>query len=76
LKPDNPDAHMNLGGIYKDLGQLDQALDRAARDLCINFLDLYKHRDHLGLLLLLSCKGELLLPSFLSFYKLHPSLRI
>ena len=26
LKPDNPDAHMNLGSIYKDLGNLDKAL--------------------------------------------------
>ena len=25
FKPDNPDALMNLGGIYKDLGNLDQA---------------------------------------------------
>ena len=26
LKPDNPDALINLGGIYKELGNLDQAL--------------------------------------------------
>ena len=26
LKPDDPTVHMNLGGIYKELGQLDKAL--------------------------------------------------
>ena len=26
INPHNPTAHMNLGGIYKDLGNLDQAL--------------------------------------------------
>ena len=33
LKPDNPDAHMNLGGIYKDLGNLDQALTSTLKSL-------------------------------------------
>ena len=33
LKPDNPTAHMNLGGIYKDLGNLDQALSSTLKSL-------------------------------------------
>ena len=32
LKPDNP-ALMNLGSIYKDLGDLDQALDSTLKSL-------------------------------------------
>ena len=32
---DNPTAHMKLGGIYKDLGQLDQALASTLKSLQI-----------------------------------------
>ena len=36
LKPDNPDAHMNLGGIYRDLGNLDQALASTLKSTELN----------------------------------------
>ena len=33
LNPDNPDAHINLGGIYQDIGNLDQALASTLKSL-------------------------------------------
>ena len=32
-QPDNPNAHMNLGGIYRNLGNLDQALASSLKSL-------------------------------------------
>ena len=36
LKPDDPTTLMNLGGIYKDLGDLDQALASTLKSLKLN----------------------------------------
>ena len=38
LNPDNPDAYMNLGGIYKNLGNLDQALAYTIKSLKLNLI--------------------------------------
>ena len=55
LKPDNPAAHMILGGIYKDLGNHDQALtstqitrtDPINPDALINLGSIYKELGNL-----------------------------
>ena len=36
LEPNNPTAHINLGSIYKDLGNLDQALAFTLKSLELN----------------------------------------
>ena len=35
FKPDNPDAHTNLGEIYRNLGNLDQALASTLKSLAL-----------------------------------------